>query len=271
MDKNQERWTEIEHLPEWDEEFYDVYTAKKFGKWVMLKTLKPDLRGKPEMEAMIEQEFDVRYNLAHPNIVMINDFEDVPGIGRCIITDDVYGDSLAKLMREGKVTPAHVDKLRHQLVSALEYIQDNHLAHHPLRPENIIYTENIGNLKLIDVGFEQRPNLTPHDTSEDIYNYGMLVKQVLDRTGIPDPTLRRVAERCIDRDPKRRYRDMQQLHLALENRRSKGLYIGVIVFLLIMVAILLWLSSPWSPRPPQDLDNNTAVAVEQTAHTTPAR
>ena len=28
MDKTQPKWTEIEHLPEWDEEFYEVYTAK---------------------------------------------------------------------------------------------------------------------------------------------------------------------------------------------------------------------------------------------------
>ena len=152
MNNDQQRLNEIEHLPEWDEEFYDVYNAKKFGKWVMLKTLKADLRDKPEMQQMLEKEFDVRYNLAHPHIIMINDLEDVPGIGRCIITDDVYGDSLAKLLREGKVTKEHVSKLRNQLVDALEYIQDNHLAHHPLRPENIIFTENIGNLKLIDVG-----------------------------------------------------------------------------------------------------------------------
>lgn len=38
------KWTEIEHLPEWDEEFYHVYTAKKFGKWLMLKTLRPELK-----------------------------------------------------------------------------------------------------------------------------------------------------------------------------------------------------------------------------------
>ena len=25
----QGKWTEITHLPEWEEEFYDVYTAKK--------------------------------------------------------------------------------------------------------------------------------------------------------------------------------------------------------------------------------------------------
>ena len=49
------RWTEIEHLPEWDEEFYDVYTARKLGKWVMLKTLKPCYKDVPEMQAMIEK------------------------------------------------------------------------------------------------------------------------------------------------------------------------------------------------------------------------
>lgn len=100
-----EKWTEITLLPEWEEEYYLVYTAKKHGKWVMLKTLKPEYADNPDMRAMIEKEFDVRYNLAHPHIVMINDFEDVPGLGRCIITDDVYGDSLRKLIDEGKVTP----------------------------------------------------------------------------------------------------------------------------------------------------------------------
>lgn len=240
MNKDQPRWTEIEHLPEWDEEFYDVYTAKKFGKWVMLKTLKPSLKDDPEMQAMLEKEFDVRYNLAHPNIVMINDLEEVPGIGLCIITDDVYGDSLAKLIKEGKVTHEHVKKLRHQLVDALEYIQDNHLAHHPLRPENIIFTENIGNLKLIDVGFDQRNSLTPRDTSEDIANYGRVVKQVLDSVDFDDPALRKVAERCLD--PKRRYTNAHQLHLALAQRNTKTIYLWIIAFLTAMVAVLVWMS-----------------------------
>lgn len=242
MNEKQPRWTEIEHLPEWDEKYYDVYTAKKFGKWVMLKTLKPDLKDKPEMQAMLEKEFDVRYNLAHPHIIMINDLEDVPGIGRCIITDDVYGDSLAKLLREGRVTEEHIKKLRNQLVDALEYIQNNHLQHHPLRPENIIFTENIGNLKLIDVGFEQQKSLTPKDTSEDIYNYGMVVKQVLDQTGIEDSALRRVSDRCIDPDPRKRYRSVHDLRMALANRTDRRIYLLIIAFLSLMVLVLIWLS-----------------------------
>ena len=242
MSEKQPRWTEIEHLPEWDEEFYEVYTAKKFGKWVMLKTLKPDLKDKPGMQAMLEKEFDVRYNLAHPHIIMINDLEDVPGIGRCIITDDVYGDSLAKLLREGKVDAGHVNKLRNQLVDAMEYIQLNHLQHHPLRPENIIFTEKIGNLKLIDVGFDQRPSLTPKDLSDDMYNYGMVVKQALDQSGVDDPDLRRVADRCLDPDPRRRPRSVHELRMALANRNESRIYQVIIAFLLVMVAILVWLS-----------------------------
>lgn len=235
------KWTEIEHLPEWDEEFYDVYTAKKFGKWVMLKTLKEQYRDNEEYRAMINKEFDVRYNLAHPHIVMINDFEDVPGLGRCIITDDVYGDSLRKLIDGGKVTPDIVDKITHQLVEAMEYIQTNHIVHHPIRPENIIFTENIGNLKLINVGFDQKAHLSPAEASDDIFNFGLVLTEVL-RT-VPDHQrfahLRKVASRCTNPDPRGRYRDIQELKLALENRSNLRLTV-LLVFLALMLGVIAY-------------------------------
>lgn len=233
------KWTEIEHLPEWDEEFYDVYTAKKFGKWLMLKTLKAQYRDKEEYRAMIDKEFDVRYNLAHPHIVMINDYEDVPGLGRCIITDDVYGDSLRKLIDTCKVTDDTVDKITHQLVDAMEYIQTNHIVHHPIRPENIIFTENIGNLKLINVGFDQKAHLSPAEASEDIFNFGLVLTEVL--KAVPDPSryaaLRKVAARCTNPNPRDRYRDIQELKLALEERSNNRL-IAMLVFLLVMLGVM---------------------------------
>ena len=236
-----QKWTEIEHLPEWDEEFYDVYTAKKYGKWLMLKTLKEQYRDKEEYRAMIDKEFDVRYNLAHPHIVMINDYEEVPGLGRCIITDDVYGDSLRKLIDTGKVTADTVDKITHQLVDAMEYIQTNHIVHHPIRPENIIFTENIGNLKLINVGFDQKAHLSPAEASEDIFNFGLVLTEVL--KAVPDgqryTDLRRVAAKCTNPDPKSRYRDIQELKLALSNRTNK-LLVGVLIFLLLMLGIMAY-------------------------------
>lgn len=126
----------------------------------MLKTLKEQYKDDLRFRSMIEKEFDVRYNMAHPHIIMINDLEEVPGVGLSIITDDVYGKSLRKILDAGEVKPAHLDKIMHQLVDAIEYIQTNHLVHSPIRPETIIFTENIENLKLIDVGFDQERN--PH-------------------------------------------------------------------------------------------------------------
>lgn len=241
MKTDQPKWTEIEHLPEWDEEFYEVYTAKKHGKWVMLKTLRPELREQPEARAMIEKEFDVRYNLAHPNIIMINDFEEVPGLGMCIITDDVYGDSLRKLLKEGKVDAEIQEKVVRGLVDAIGYIQTNHIVHHPIRPETIIFTENIRNLKVIDVGFDQRENLTPAAASEDIFSFGKVLKEVLDATGDRNPRLHRVAERCMADDPSKRYRDVPDLRMALAGDSNKRLYWVIISFLAVMALILGWL------------------------------
>ena len=241
------KWTEIEHLPEWDEEFYHVYTAKKFGKWLMLKTLRPEFKGVPEYEQMIEKEFEVRYNLAHPHIIMINDYEEVPGLGMCIITDDVYGDSLAKLIREGKVTEEHVSKICHQLLDALDYIQTNHLEHHPLSTSRIIFTENVGNLKLIDVGFDQKSHITPADASEDIKNYGEVLASALDAIETPKPRLRKVAERCMNPDPAKRYHDVNDLRVALADRKTNHIYLAIIAFLVAMIALLLWLNSPYRP------------------------
>lgn len=247
----EERWTEIEYLPAWSEEFYDVYTAKKFGKWVMLKTLRKEFRDDPAYQAMIDKEFDVRYNLSHPNIVMINDYEDVPGLGRCIITDDVYGKSLRNLLDENALSDKHYEQLKTRLPLALEYIQLNHLAHHPVRPETIIFTENIGNLKLIDVGFEQKPSLSTTDTAADIENFGKVLDSAMKAAGCEDPVLRRVVKRCSGSEPKRRFRDIQELKMALENKGNKRLYFLVIAFLVFMILILLWLLSPYSPAPPE--------------------
>lgn len=233
-----ERWTEIEHLPAWSEEFYDVYTAKKFGKWVMLKTLRKEFRDDPAYQAMIDKEFDVRYNLSHPNIVMINDYEDVPGLGRCIITDDVYGKSLRTLLDEDALTDKHYEQLKTRLPMALEYIQLNHLAHHPIRPETIIFTENIGNLKLIDVGFDQKSQLSHSDTDDDITRYGLIMLNVLEQTGRNDAQMRRIAERAA----RGGFRDVQGLILALSGRSATKFFVAATIFLTVLLAVALWIS-----------------------------
>ena len=65
IDDQTGKWSELTLLPEWEEKYYNVYTIRKHGKWVMLKALKKEYADDPTYQAMLEQEFETRYNLAH--------------------------------------------------------------------------------------------------------------------------------------------------------------------------------------------------------------
>lgn len=234
------KWSDLTLLPEWGEKYYDVYTVRKHGKWVMLKALKQEFADDPKCREMLEKEFDVRYNLAHPNIVMVNDFEDVPGVGRAIITDDVYGYSLRRLIDEKRLTPQIIHRLETQLLDALDYIHENHIVHHPITPERIIFTEYNENLKLIDVGYDQGDSLSKQDTAEDIRAYGRVLSEVLDHLPASLPRLRQIADRCNDEN--RPFRSLTDLQLAIERRSSSVIYFLICGFIAVMAALLTWLT-----------------------------
>ena len=236
------KWTDMTLLPEWEEEFYNVYTAKKHGKWVMLKALKKEYADDPKYQEMLEREFDTRYNLAHANIVMVNDYELIPDIGMAIITDDVYGYSLRRLIDEKKLSPMILRRIETQLVDAIDYMQENHIIHHPITPDKIIFTEMTENLKLSDVGYEHKSSLTPQDTADEILAYGKILSEVLDNIPNASPRLRKIANKCIDPDPKRRYSSFSELYLAIERRSSSQLYVWLIAFICAMVGLLVWLT-----------------------------
>ena len=231
------RWSELTLLPEWEEEIYDVYTVKKHGKWIMLKALKEQYRDDPKYQAIIEKEFDTRYNLAHANIVMVNDFEDVPAIGRAIVTDDVYGYSLRRLIDEKRLTPKIIHRLETQLPDALEYIQENHIMHQPITPDNIIFTEYNENLKLINVGYDHRDRLEPQDTKQDIIDYGRLLNEVLDALPEQLPKLRRVAKKAAD--PEGPIDSVQELKLAISQRSRTSTIIMLLGFIIVMLGALI--------------------------------
>ena len=192
---------------------------------------------------------------------MTDEQAEVPSLGLCIITDDVYGDSLRKLIDSGKAGPEHVEKVCTQLVDALDYIQRNHVVHFPVRPETIVFTENIGNLKLIDVGFDQREHLTPADASEDIYMFGKVLRELTDVVPGSPARLRRIADKCLSQNPRDRYRSVHELRMALASRSDNRLYMAIIVFLLVMIALLVWFNSGVAPHRPSSLTLVPQLAV----------
>lgn len=234
------KWSDLFLLPEWQDKYYDVFTVKKYGKWVMLKALKKEYADDPKYQAMLDREFNIRYNLCHPNIVMVNDLDIVPGVGKAIITDDVYGYSLRRLIDEKRLTPKIVMRLQTQLLDAMQYIQENHIRHFPITPDTIIFTEYNENLKLTDVGYDQDVCLTPQDTQTDIESYGKVLNEVLDHLPTTLPKLRKVARKCEDKFNS--YKSVADIQLDLEKRNSSQIYIFLCVFIALMAGLLVWLS-----------------------------
>lgn len=234
------KWSDLTLLPEWEEEFYDVYTVRKHGKWVMLKALKKEYANDADHVKAFEKEFDTRYNLAHPNIVMVNDWEDIPGVGRAIITDDVYGFSLRRIIDEKRLTPKILYRLQTQMLDALDYLEENHIVHRPITPEDIIFTEYTENLKLINVGYDRTDSLTPADTRADIDAYGKIMEEVLNHLPASLPRLRKIAEKC--QDPEKGYKSIGEVRLDLERRSSGQIYLFISILILLLCCLLIWLA-----------------------------
>lgn len=234
------KWSDLTLLPEWEEKYYDVYTVRKHGKWIMLKALKKEYADNPEFRRRLEQEFETRYNLAHANICMVNDLDEVPGVGLAIITDDVYGYSLRRLIDEKRLTPRIVQRLQTQLLDAMEYIQENHIEHWPVTPERIIFTEFHENLKITNVGYGQNDSISDKEMEDDIRSYGEILDEVLDHLPTSLPRLRRIANKCLD--PRHPYQSISDIQLDMEKRNASQLYIFLCVFITIMAGILIYLS-----------------------------
>lgn len=229
------KWSDLTLLPEWSDDIYDVYTVRKYGKWVMLKALRKELADKPEYQQMLEKEFDTRYNLAHPDIVMVNDLEDVPGVGRAIITDDVYGYSLRQMIDERRLTPKIIRRLETQLLDAMDYIEANHIVHDPITPKTIIFTEYQENLKLINVGYDHDKSLSEQDTRKDIESYGNVLSEVLDNLPASLPKLKRIADKC----KKGEYHSITDVQLAVERRSSAQIYVILCILIAVLATLLI--------------------------------
>ena len=61
-------FTDITPLGGHQHGYCDVYRARRYGKWLVLKALKPQYRDTPACQAMLRKEFDIGFQLSHPGI-----------------------------------------------------------------------------------------------------------------------------------------------------------------------------------------------------------
>lgn len=236
--------------------FNRLIKAKRYGKWMLLKTLKKEYAQQTIYRQLLRKEFDVAVTLSHPNIVQIIGWEDVEGIGECIILEYIDGLTLKEYLTQ-EHTQKEKQKIANELIAAVEYINSRQIVHRDLKPSNLMVTTNGNNLKLIDFGLsdtdsyqilkqpagtekymspEQKQTSVP-DCRNDIYSVGKILLEL--NAG---SVYNIIARRCTD-DIKQRYKSLKDAENDLQKlykHRQIALY-SFFVTAITTLSILLFL------------------------------
>ncbi len=250
---------------------HQLYRAKRFGRWYLLKGLIPELRDSDFHRQMLLKEMEILMPLNHPNIMScmgiqrIDDYVDSKGekvsVGECLVLEYIEGQTLDNYARHSLSDNQGVyENIMGELLDAISYMHASGITHRDLKPSNIMITSNGNHVKLIDFSLadtnshailkqpsgtrqymspEQSTSTTP-DERNDIFSLGKIIGQ------LPLPHYwKKISERCllpIDQ----RYPNIEALRKDVANRRqgaSRRRMAMIILPILIAVfaaGALLW-------------------------------
>lgn len=214
--------------------YTQLFKGVRYGKFHILKTLKKEYRNIDFYEQALQKEFSIGYGLDHPNICHTTGWEDVPGIGPCILLEYIDGCNLRELNEKHVLTPVTARKVLDEICQALQYLHNRQIIHRDLKPENILIAYNGLNVKLIDFGLSDcddysllkqpagtRYYMAPETTQPgyvsnhlaDIYSLGILIGEIA--LQLKDRQLSALSRRCTRRKPEQRYPSADTIRKAL--------------------------------------------------------
>lgn len=196
-----------------------LWLTVRHGRKVILKGLRPDLREKPEYQALLRKEFELGVKLAHPGVVSIWGWEDRQQTGPCIVMEYVDGMTIGEYLRSDTMARSERLELARELAETLAYVHSMGIAHRDLKPDNVMVTRTGRKLKLIDFGLSDSDDFTifkpssgtrsygaPEqlqgsvgDARSDVYSYGLMLREL--KPGMP---YHRLIKACLTEEPERR-------------------------------------------------------------------
>lgn len=244
------QFRDIELISESVSGYSRVYKAQRMGKWHALKCLKPKCAHQNEYRALLQKEFEIGYQLNHPNIARIIGIEEVDDLGICIVMEYIEGQTLKKAIADKRLTKNQYQIILLRLCEALSYIHYRQIIHRDLKPENIMLTDNGLHVKLIDFGLSDADDYAilknpagtwkyaapeivanlPIDQRSDIYSLGVIIQELPSCSN----KIKRIAKRCVQQKREQRYQSADEIITALKKKST----FPFVYFIFLLVAIL---------------------------------
>lgn len=235
---------------------------KRYGRLLMKKRLREQLRGDERYRSALQKEFETGFSLDHPGVVRYVERGD-----DYLLMEYVDGETLDAFAANNPdffKSRRNVDRLVGQLLDAVGYLHSHHVLHLDLKPQNVMVTRADRSVRLVDLGFcytDAFPDTTGHsdrfaapeqitgehavDCRTDIYAIGRILQTMpcADR-------LRTVVRRCTQADMERRYQTVAEVSAALRSRRRmKAIFRSAAVT--IVLAMICFGLTTWLIRPKQ--------------------
>ena len=94
-------FADVEQMP--STSYCDLYRAKRFGRWYLLKCLRPEHQGDEAYRQMLRKELEILMRLQHPGVMQAVGMETVvlPGRGAtvCMVAEWIDGMTLADYLQ----------------------------------------------------------------------------------------------------------------------------------------------------------------------------
>src|SRR5581483_674073 len=123
---------------------------RRLGRAVAVKTLLPDLAGRPAVRRSFEGEARAAARLAHPNAVAVFDVGEDDGVP-FLVMEQLLGPTLEHEPAGGPLDAGRVRRLGGELLAALGAAHAAGLVHRDVKPANVLMTPD-GSAKLADFG-----------------------------------------------------------------------------------------------------------------------
>lgn len=228
------KFTNIEKL-EYQGAMSTVYRAKQYGKWIIIKRIKPEYKNNAKYRELFYKEFENAYHLEHINIVRLLDKgEDEEG--PYYTMEFIDGRPLSKMITSSGINNERLAvKISKQILDALAYVHKKQVFHRDLKPDNIFVTYKGDNVKILDFGLaaadsfddnlkkagtpryaapEQMTEASSVDQRADIYSFGKIFLEML--TGevkpesikkISNSVYQKIITKATASNPAERYHD----------------------------------------------------------------
>lgn len=274
-----EKFTAYSEIP--SEGFNRLFKAQRYGKWFVLKGLKPEFQQKEIYRNILTKEFDLGMQMSHPNIAQTFSKETNPIVGPCIVLEYVDGVTLKEFLKQRPSRKTRM-KIAQELLSAMAYYHSLQIVHRDLKPDNILITRNGHNVKIIDFGLadsdwhgvlkqptgsdkygapEQKAGNMPLDCRADLYSFGKILEQLFPHA------YGRIVRKCTQENREKRFSNAEEILQRLQNKNhSRLIFVAFVLVMAMIFAVwyLLQKSGNSNDNNLQNIDKQEFTVIDST-------